>query len=861
MKIKAGIFWGGVDRDNSYLSASAIFRKLDHQIFDPVLFYVDEMQNIYPQGIDLFTFKVSPTTTAINPEQLNQKINIAFFEIWDIDSHPLLTTFENLGIPYIGHKADVRAAKEPEQPAPTGGKAFACLVIHDFEGVPIALYPTLNPEDDTLLTQLQLEQIRSQSVKLYEQLELGPFALIRGWYTRSDHIFFDSPELAYPLKEEGYLGNQLGNYHWSIDEVLTYAILASLQQRSREQPEQKAYETLYQHLIFQKQQVRNPHSPISIIIGADGQDAPKCWEAARYFAEEAFPLTDHSINVFECLPDVKSGIGSATKLRPVDLAQLGFNTKWKNDPLFLEILDKMNNLVAQLSSVQTAQELIPLNELHSEFTYLCLSGKYTKGFIQYALDEANIEHSGSSFTSIRQVGHFTSDTPSLEPGMIHLQSSLWSENISGHTNCQVLGHSLIEKDGSLVTPARHQLLVLNDGTVQENIQKALKETLQSCQLQSYTTVESYLRIFEDNSVQLSIVEVNTAPLLTPDHPLFAQATDIGLSPKAIFKRLLEPFIQKLTLVSQNLRSVPIMVNEDELEPTQQEPSEPTNYSAIPEQKAPDSTEPGFFAKNWQAFKDFILSTIFLRNLAGIAVASVLFFILITIFLSLYTRHGTSQVVVDNYLELDFNEAKRQAKGKNLKAIVIDSTFVINMPPNMVIEQDPKPGSKVKKRRTVYMWVTGGQAPDVLLPALAGKDDFDTYQRELSRRGIELTIKERQFDRKLEENTILGFYYQERAVSLDKITAGFKVPKGSKMEAIVSKRSDGNVSMPDLVCQTFEAAQFALESNQLRLGEVYGTRDPQAYVWKQEPAYQAGLRIPIGSVINLHLTAEVPAGCQ
>lgn len=857
MKIKTGIFWGGADLERSYLSANAILQKLDHQIFDPVLFFVDESQAIFPVSLSLFSRKGKPNGATIAPQQLAQEINIAFLELWDESSWPILSTFDALGIPYIGHPASLR---EPGSAAaaPAAGKAFSCMVLHDFDGTPVALYPTLDAADDTLLTQLQLDQIRSQSIKVFEQLDLAPFALIKGWYTRSDHIFFDSPELAYPLENEGYLSEQLAHYHWSADQVLVYAVLASLRQRFREKPEQKAYEALFEHILLQKQQSPSIVSPISIIIGADGPEAAISWEAARYFTEVSASLTEENIAVFECL-----SAKNAPELRQVKLSELGYSTEWKKDPLFLEIMDQMNALGGQVASAAASQkETISLGDLQTEFVYLCLSGKFTSGFLQYGLDELKIAHSGSSLPAIRQVGHITSSTPRFEPGMAHLRSSVWCKGSAAHGNCQVIGHSLIEKDGTLVTPARKQLLVMNDAEVRGNIQNALKNALENCNLRSYVIVESYLRIFEDNSVQLSIVEVNTAPLLTSDHPIFAQAADIGLSPKAVFSRLLDPVISKPTLVSQTLRSEPLMVNEEELEPTQQEPSQPTNYSETPEaDNTTPAEEPGFFAKTWQATKAFITSPIFLRNLAGIVVASLLLFTLLTVLLRLYTRHGSDQVVVDKYLEMNFSEAKRQARGKDLRAVVIDSTFVINMPPNIVIEQDPKPGSKVKKRRTVYLWVTGGQAPDVLLPGLAGKDDFETYRRELDRRGIQLTIKERQFDRKLEENTILGFYYQESPVSVAQVNSGFKVPKGSKMEAIVSKRSDGNVNLPDLVCQTFEAAQFALESNQLKLGEVYGTRSDQAYVWKQEPAYEPGVRIPIGSTIVLHLTAEVPEGCE
>lgn len=858
MKLQAGIFWGGQDAVKSYQSASSILEKLDEKLFVPVLFFVDQQYQIYAVDTKSFTIGSWTLDQIINPQDLGQLINLAFVECWVKEAAALLDQLSALGIPYVGQQAALRES-DHSRPVPSDGEIrFSCLVLDDFETVPFALYPRFEGADTPLLTPLQLEQIRAKSLQLYRQFDLGPFARIQGRYTSEDQLFFDPPQLSYPLTEKGYLEQDLAPFQWSAAHCCTYSVLVSLQRRFRENPKQKAYQAIFNHIItVSQEQILDTYSPITVLIGASGSDRSAAFLAAHFFIRIVPQITDKKIVVYECLSAT-----SHSELLPVPLGVfeggVGINIP-KRDTLYGQIKEKTESLQAQFRPSPNGKPptQLMLSELNTDFVYLCLGDEFKGGHIEKILDKMGVAHSGSSLSGRSFLDRRTNVTLTLEQGMVHLKSSVWCTK---KKDCFTLGHSLIQKGGQVITPARRQLLALNEAGVLQNIQHSLQKILEPCELGAYAEVESYLRIFEDNSVHLSVVELDTTPLLTPDHVLFAHAEEAGMDEKTIFGHLLNPDLTT-DLALPNFRLVPTMVNENELEPNQGSAEPGREYTAPQVDADQPGQEQGYFARLWQRIRNFITAPIFLRSLGGIIVGSLLFFVLINLFLSMYTRHGSAEIVVENYLDKTFEEARRQARGKGLKAVITDSTFVIGMPPNLVIEQDPKPGSKVKKRRTIYLWVTGGQAPDVLLPNLAGKDDFDTYQRELDRRGIELSIKERQYDRKLEENTILGFYYEGKPVSVEQIQNGFKIPKGSKMEAIVSKRSDGMVAMPDMVCQTFEAAKFELESNQLELGEVYGTRNDQAYVWKQEPAYASGSRIPIGSSVNLHLTTELPAACQ
>lgn len=438
-----------------------------------------------------------------------------------------------------------------------------------------------------------------------------------------------------------------------------------------------------------------------------------------------------------------------------------------------------------------------------------------------------------------------------------LLSSLFCQRTEdGEAIYEVLEHSVYEGT-SLVTPASKALPAIQQIEVQQNVTQELERIARLLNLQSFVTIESYLRIFADNSIHLMLSQVDALPFLNADHPLLAHALLAGRNPAQVFQAMFADHL-KQALPLQKTTFEPTMVNnEDENKELEQPISNDPALTPVPTET---DKEASAFKRTLLAIKSFLVSPIFWKNLGGILVAGILLFGLTLFLLARYTHHGSSYVVED-YVNMNFEDAKRKARGKTLRAVVIDSIFLIGEAPNIVKDQDPKPGSKVKKRRTIYMWVTGGQAPEILLPNLAGKDDFETYRRELQRRNVRLIIKERKFDRKLQENTLLGFYYRGDKVSPEMVNDGFKVIEGSILEAIVSQRTSDELPIPNLVCETFEAAKFKIEGSRLILGEVYGTRANNAYVWKQEPAFEAGAQIKTGTVIKLHLTTELPADCQ
>ena len=112
------------------------------------------------------------------------------------------------------------------------------------------------------------------------------------------------------------------------------------------------------------------------------------------------------------------------------------------------------------------------------------------------------------------------------------------------------------------------------------------------------------------------------------------------------------------------------------------------------------------------FKDlkaFLKSKLFLKNLAIAIVVVILFFTGISIFLSKYTRHG-EYIVLQNLGNKKLADVEDLLKSEELNYIIIDSVYVENSPPGLVVNQNPYSGAHVKRGRNIYLYITSRIAP-------------------------------------------------------------------------------------------------------------------------------------------------------
>jgi len=414
-------------------------------------------------------------------------------------------------------------------------------------------------------------------------------------------------------------------------------------------------------------------------------------------------------------------------------------------------------------------------------------------------------------------------------------------------------------EGQNITPARFSEDPAQYDLIADQVKADLEKAARILHVQGYARIDAFVRVFADNSVETIIVEVNSLPGMTPATAIFHQAAINGYQPAS--------FIGEILTFSDHKDRIEQAITQEQsrvagTESTEEEPllaasSEELHH--MNETEGAASTD-NFFQRIGKSIWAFLSAPIFLRNLAVMTGFFVLFFFLLKGCLNLYTNHGKSLEVHD-YRGMTLNEAKQKARQRSFSVVVLDSVFLLNRSPNEVIDQTPRPFSQVKENRNIYLTITRSVPPEVPLPSLIGSDEFEQYRRKLERLNIDLVVRDKQYDRKLEENTILYLYYDGEQIAPQDLESGVKVPKGSTVGAVISVRNTGQAQVPNLVCQRFSEASFNISSRQLVVGRVEGAsgNPDDYYIWKQEP--EAGSMLSIGQPVNLYLQAAQPDGCE
>jgi UDP-N-acetylmuramate--alanine ligase len=266
-------------------------------------------------------------------------------------------------------------------------------------------------------------------------------------------------------------------------------------------------------------------------------------------------------------------------------------------------------------------------------------------------------------------------------------------------------------------------------------------------------------------------------------------------------------------------------------------------------------------RNWTEFRLFVTSMFFLKNFSSMVGATLLIIGLIFVWMKCYTNHDQS-VQVQDYTNISIKDATAKARSRSFRVEVIDSIWREGMEPGIVLEQTPKPFSRVKEKRTIYLTVTKSVAEEVLLPTLVGNYDYSQYKKKLLNKGLNTTVKERVFDNKQAANTILHFYFQGEKITETDVKNGVRIPKGSMLEFVITERGGGIIEVPDFTCMQLSAAEFLIATLSLNIGaikpDVTVTDQATAYVYNQRP--EPGQSIRVGEQVDLYVTKEPPLGC-
>ncbi len=244
-----------------------------------------------------------------------------------------------------------------------------------------------------------------------------------------------------------------------------------------------------------------------------------------------------------------------------------------------------------------------------------------------------------------------------------------------------------------------------------------------------------------------------------------------------------------------------------------------------------------------------LKSSFIRQLIVFSIFSVVLLVSLRFCMRNYTNHGESIEVAD-YRNMTIDEAKKLIKKKKLRYAIQDSTYNGDLPPGAIIDQNPRPESKVKKKRTIYFVVNTDNPPPVKMPDLI---DNTLRQAELRLSNLGLSVGKKTYKPDLARDVVLEQYYNGK-----QIKAGAEILKGESIDLVLGDGfGNTTMSIPNLVGLDYAEAIITLNDFGLNVGKLVQegniTDLNKAIVFEQNPASVVGQTLQKGASIDLYVS--------
>lgn len=240
-------------------------------------------------------------------------------------------------------------------------------------------------------------------------------------------------------------------------------------------------------------------------------------------------------------------------------------------------------------------------------------------------------------------------------------------------------------------------------------------------------------------------------------------------------------------------------------------------------------------------------------------ALILFFVFR--FMGSYTKHGES-ITLPDLRGILLEDAQEQMNETKLELFILDSLYFPEKEPFAILEQDPRPNSKVKENRKVYVTVNASIPPPIAVPDIWGKDK-DFAKRLLRARGLTAN-KNIEYMPDPAVNTVLQVKYKGEQLQRPQKNQLTKVPKGSELTLVVAKGSSSSMTVPKFTCRTVDEARYQLQTYNLQLGTIIPdetvTDEAAAYIYRQVPDYSRGDIIRMGEAVDVWVTKSKPGEC-
>jgi eukaryotic-like serine/threonine-protein kinase len=195
-------------------------------------------------------------------------------------------------------------------------------------------------------------------------------------------------------------------------------------------------------------------------------------------------------------------------------------------------------------------------------------------------------------------------------------------------------------------------------------------------------------------------------------------------------------------------------------------------------------------------------------------------IVFNIWLPITTNHGES-ITVPDIQGLTLDELEDFLGKRNFRfEVTPDSSYSPDFPPLAVLRQVPKPNTKVKENRKIYVTINAESPPLVRMPRV----------EDLSLKSAQMTLKS--YDLKLGKvkyvpDVFFGVVHEAR-MNGRVVLESEKIEKGSLIDLIVGDGQGNTVfQSPMLLGLDQEEAEFVIIGSGLRVGKITNTNKNMA----------------------------------
>ena len=199
----------------------------------------------------------------------------------------------------------------------------------------------------------------------------------------------------------------------------------------------------------------------------------------------------------------------------------------------------------------------------------------------------------------------------------------------------------------------------------------------------------------------------------------------------------------------------------------------------------------------------------------------------------YTRHDKVFTMPD-FVGQDYRQVKHDYS-KEFNFILIDSVYPKGQQPGSIYQQDPLPGSKIKKGRNVYAIIVAVTPEKTVLPNLKGISLREAIGR-LESSGLDVDYLD--YVSYSYKNNVIDQYYQGQPIE-----EGTELVKGSKIMLRVGIGDDkAKVKVPNLIGKHADEVKRILNLAGLNIGsEEWDDRDSLQYmcVMRMSPGPSSG----------------------